>query len=285
MKNLAGRRGFTLIELLVVIAIIAILAAILFPVFAQARAKARQIACLSNLKQIATATMMYTQDYDEAYPCGWRGNYDTGLVWRVSLSPYVKMGNVTPANMYTVPAVPVFQCPENKLAYSSYGYNLAELTRFDQDWGGDWSGLGYTGLSAASINRPAALVMYADSAAFNRAASLPGDPSFEKGDGNCDPSNPVDPNVCGYPNGYNFKPEKWKVDVGNPDWHGTVDWNLSVPGGGGDWLRDDLGARRPHFPHAGRANAVFADGHAQSVAAGTLSVPYGDPKNIWHNLP
>src|SRR5579872_3013353 len=62
------RRGFTLIELLVVIAIIAILAAILFPVFAQAREKARQISCLSNLKQNGTAFMMYMQDYDELYP-------------------------------------------------------------------------------------------------------------------------------------------------------------------------------------------------------------------------
>jgi prepilin-type N-terminal cleavage/methylation domain-containing protein len=59
------RKGFTLIELLVVIAIIAILAAILFPVFAQAREKARQASCLSNLKQIGTATQMYAQDYDE----------------------------------------------------------------------------------------------------------------------------------------------------------------------------------------------------------------------------
>jgi prepilin-type N-terminal cleavage/methylation domain-containing protein len=61
------RHGFTLIELLVVIAIIAILAAILFPVFAQAREKARQTACLSNTKQIGTAFMMYVQDYDEAF--------------------------------------------------------------------------------------------------------------------------------------------------------------------------------------------------------------------------
>src|SRR5438128_4690943 len=59
------RAGFTLIELLVVIAIIAILAAILFPVFAQARAKARQTSCLSNMKQIGTALYMYLQDYDE----------------------------------------------------------------------------------------------------------------------------------------------------------------------------------------------------------------------------
>jgi prepilin-type N-terminal cleavage/methylation domain-containing protein/prepilin-type processing-associated H-X9-DG protein len=65
----AGRgHGFTLIELLVVIAIIAILAAILFPVFSQVREKARQTTCLSNLKQIGQATMMYVQDYDETYP-------------------------------------------------------------------------------------------------------------------------------------------------------------------------------------------------------------------------
>ena len=62
------RAGFTLIELLVVIAIIAILAAILFPVFAKARAKARQTACLSNMKQLALATMMYTSDWDECWP-------------------------------------------------------------------------------------------------------------------------------------------------------------------------------------------------------------------------
>jgi len=62
------KRAFTLIELLVVIAIIAILAAILFPVFAQAREKARQTACLSNMKQIGDAMLMYTQDYDETLP-------------------------------------------------------------------------------------------------------------------------------------------------------------------------------------------------------------------------
>src|SRR4030081_1263811 len=62
------RRGFPLIELLVVIAIIAILAAILFPVFASAREKARQASCQSNLRQLGLATLMYTQDYDETYP-------------------------------------------------------------------------------------------------------------------------------------------------------------------------------------------------------------------------
>lgn len=63
------QQAFTLIELLVVIAIIAILAAILFPVFAQAREKARTVTCTSNMKQIATALLMYVQDHDEVFPC------------------------------------------------------------------------------------------------------------------------------------------------------------------------------------------------------------------------
>jgi prepilin-type N-terminal cleavage/methylation domain-containing protein/prepilin-type processing-associated H-X9-DG protein len=78
------RSGFTLIELLVVIAIIAILAAILFPVFGQARDKARAATCLSNMKQIETAVLMYNQDYDEMYPTVHSGAY------LVLIQPYVK---------------------------------------------------------------------------------------------------------------------------------------------------------------------------------------------------
>ena len=89
-------RGFTLIELLVVIAIIAILAAILFPVFARARAKARQTACLSNVKQISLALQMYAQDYDECYPVV---NHLTGYDWWGPLQTYVKN-----AQMFRCPA-------------------------------------------------------------------------------------------------------------------------------------------------------------------------------------
>ncbi len=100
--------GFTLIELLVVIAIIAILAAILFPVFAQAREKARQTACLSNCKQMGVGVMMYAQDYDEAV-VPWLTQGDgistrAQRLWSGKLQPYLKNGG-------TFPASGVFACP------------------------------------------------------------------------------------------------------------------------------------------------------------------------------
>lgn len=87
------RSGFTLIELLVVIAIIAILASILFPVFARAREKARQSACLSNVKQILLALDMYAQDYDETYPQGFTPNEESPN-WRDFVQPYIKNNQV-----------------------------------------------------------------------------------------------------------------------------------------------------------------------------------------------
>src|SRR5688572_8721348 len=106
-ERLQHRLGFTLIELLVVIAIIAILAAILFPVFAQAREKARQTSCLSNHKQIGTGLSMYVQDYDETYPCInwaspttlWATLY---MEWSSQVQPYVKNTNI-------------FECPSAQL--------------------------------------------------------------------------------------------------------------------------------------------------------------------------
>ena len=84
------RGGFTLIELLVVIAIIAILAAILFPVFAKAREKARQTSCLSNLKQLALAHLQYVQDYDERFLYGWNSVCSCSSTWEGFLVPYIK---------------------------------------------------------------------------------------------------------------------------------------------------------------------------------------------------
>ncbi len=89
------KKAFTLIELLVVIAIIAILAAILFPVFAQAKAAAKKTQDLSNVKQIGTALMMYANDYDDFFPRNAYANAEygqNGFTWREATQPYVKSG-------------------------------------------------------------------------------------------------------------------------------------------------------------------------------------------------
>ena len=122
------RSGFTLIELLVVIAIIAILAAILFPVFAQARAKARQTSCISDMKQVALGHMMYIQDYDEKPSpkrnfidgSGWFSGKE--IIWKDEIEPYIKNGGRAYNNgeTYTVAGNGgVFQCPENTASWSN----------------------------------------------------------------------------------------------------------------------------------------------------------------------
>jgi prepilin-type N-terminal cleavage/methylation domain-containing protein/prepilin-type processing-associated H-X9-DG protein len=91
MRNGAtNKSGFTLIELLVVIAIIAILVAVLFPVFAQAREKARQSGCTSNMKQIGLGLMQYVQDFDECLP----KERQNGVTWRAVLLPYTKTNSI-----------------------------------------------------------------------------------------------------------------------------------------------------------------------------------------------
>lgn len=118
------RRGFTLIELLVVIAIIAILAAILFPVFAQARAAARQAACLSNQKQIGSGMMMYAQDYDETLPgntpgqaaCGsGGGDAATSLGFMQPPNGSAQLANIVPRDLQPyVKNVKIFRCPQSQ---------------------------------------------------------------------------------------------------------------------------------------------------------------------------
>lgn len=165
MKNKSqrnsGQRGFTLIELLVVIAIIAILAAILFPVFSRARESARRASCLSNVKQIGIGVMMYTQDYDEKYPLSIQKNEqvvvidgipdasfsgDRAWYWYKMIYPYVK-------------SVQVFQCPsssaDNGITTGSYGANRAIMGYYSD-----------AALSLASIEAPASSYLIMDAGPY-----------------------------------------------------------------------------------------------------------------------
>lgn len=149
--------GFTLIELLVVIAIIAILAAILFPVFAQAREKARQTSCLSNNRQYATAALMYVQDYDETFPMSANMNGDCVATFYWAVVPYVKNDQVTvcPSESQAIRIAELVGVPcATTPPFTSYTVNYAVFVN------GFFPGA--TPTTLAAVNRPAETVMSYD---------------------------------------------------------------------------------------------------------------------------
>ncbi len=155
----ASRKGFTLIELLVVIAIIAILAAILFPVFARAREKARQSSCLSNTKQLGLGLVMYAQDYDEKFPTYYWGEGNSGqpnsCTWWGGIYPYVKNTQL-------------YVCPSSELAWHNthqswidFDPNFSNSTYIDYGYSelvGNVSG----GCKIGRMSYPAETVVLAD---------------------------------------------------------------------------------------------------------------------------
>ena len=216
--------GFTLIELLVVIAIIAILAAILFPVFARAREKARQSSCLNNVKQLSLAFHMYTQDHDETMPgyiiytpeptyrqyCRDTGDY---LYWMDVLYPYVKNDQV-----YVCPTV----AQDATRAWGGYGWNVYLGYVGNHP---DRTGAIYEGVKLADIDYPAQHVAIAD----HHGADYPSWAFYRLwGSSSCDPNRWVTIHNGGWNIGFVDGHAKWMKPgpsrpVGNG---GTLYWYL-----------------------------------------------------------
>jgi prepilin-type N-terminal cleavage/methylation domain-containing protein len=181
--------GFTLIELLVVIAIIAILAAILFPVFQKVRENARRTACLSNEKQMGLAFLQYVQDYDETYPCANalpQPTYVGG--WANMIYPYVK-------------STGVYACPDDSHASPKVSYSMNYTI-----WNDDFSAAS-NGLKLAQFSTPASTVLVYEGEGYGQT-----NPATAWNAGT-----PEDPSVL----------LSYAAPLSNKGWTGGADWDTS----------------------------------------------------------
>lgn len=241
------RSGFTLIELLVVIAIIAILAAILFPVFAQVREKARQTTCASNEKEIALGILMYTQDYDEHFPSA--DNTYTKVQWEAAVQPYIKNG--APGTAWNGTELGgIWTCPDSPIKdYNSYDVPM-DICPYIWDSHPDGN---HTPPSIAIVDNPSdKILLYEMGESFNIGGAIPGQIS-NAWNWFADSSNPD-------PSKYNhFTSADWAVKSGNCDDKVNVGW-----GGCGFY---------PNARHAGgtAGNYAFADGHVHTIKKNAIN--------------
>jgi len=276
------RRGFTLIELLVVIAIIAILAAILFPVFAQAREKARAISCLSNAKQLGLGELMYNQDYDEKYTPG-ANPYGLGNGWAGELYPYIK-------------SVGLFKCPDDPSTTQngtaiSYGIN-----RNTAAYSG--SGAGADGEPISQFTAPAKTVLLfevVNATGFDITKPyVPFSGSQAQGDdfGNASWSG-GSPSGCGQGSQWDMAGYNANYAQANHLAYATgFLYNSETIAGGAQYYSTGANGANPvaNGRHNNGSNFVMADGHAKfllgsRVGAGWPGEPAGGCGSVGGNAP
>jgi len=262
-------QGFTLIELLVVIAIIAILAAILFPVFAQAREKARAISCLSNTKQIGLAVLMYAQDYDETYPIAW-GFYGG---WYETVDPYIK-GGVKSGALYDATLKGVWHCPSDS---TTLGVSYAGNAMIYGGGAADWNLGPFPAKTLAGVNAPADCVLFTELVPFYN------------------PDGSINNNITDF-----ARTNSGEIPGAVSD---TDDVNLTYYQA---WLKTDMTALRPgidpcpdavkltwnnggckmisyrhfHTSSGGLTNVAFCDGHSKAMRTGGMKVHNWIPEQL-----
>jgi prepilin-type N-terminal cleavage/methylation domain-containing protein/prepilin-type processing-associated H-X9-DG protein len=260
------RSGFTLIELLVVIAIIAILAAILFPVFAQAREKARAISCLSNEKQIGLGIMQYQQDWDEKNPGGLNGYGGGGSGWAGQTYPYVK-------------STQVFKCPDDS-GVDPYASSLALNANTSlvapacaaSNYGGPCCTMTADSASIAAYTAPASTVLlfevtnskYYDITTETLPANAPVPAGKDGGTATYCGGSPA-----GYGLGGSYEPNGYNSSSGGATPNdGTLKYATGIFNG----VTQNTGSfTGPDGRHTGGANYVMADGHAKFLRPSQVS--------------
>ena len=296
------KRGFTLIELLVVIAIIAILAAILFPVFAQARASARGISCVSNVKQVGTAVLMYAQDYDESIPlidnngrpyCGQAPDWgnpgndpnEVNTMFTGVIQPYMKNKQIqtcpeagTTNWKVAVPSAAIggtyVQALDDKGIYlSCYSQMAVNINLVEWHPDAKWPACGKGPVSGpigqmASWSRPAEIVLMTGDSVWGTGTN--GDPSPGLAIGNTGVWPEQDkPNHC---------------DAGGLGGSGSIGWTWYVHRAAqrsGDPIQAGS-ATDDHGINSGLANVAFCDGHVKSLKHNVLEAcDYNTQANVW----
>jgi prepilin-type N-terminal cleavage/methylation domain-containing protein/prepilin-type processing-associated H-X9-DG protein len=274
-KNIGRSSGFTLIELLVVIAIIAILAAILFPVFAQAREKARAITCVSNEKQLGLAILQYVQDYDEDYPLSQRdataselasvtntsGATNPPVTWQWVVNPYVKNGGHVETKNTGIFELSggVWNCPDFPVQGEprQYGINV-HIAGDESVYGYNDFGARYGSVTDAQITSPSNKI-------------LVGEKGYMGGD----------------PNNKDFSDVKlmtlqWAWDANNFNLSQAKRADQDNDSESNPW---PWAAIMPRFRHNGTTNVIFADGHVQAIHMGLLAGASGWCKYLYQNGP